>query len=163
MGRRAKLVVVVLIACLLTISLAYTLLSQNQEKKEEQAKPTKPAKPKAKREKKFAIEIVGVEETGTLSRKITARLTNKDGYAKNVVVTLELLLDGERIKINGKEELTLSVGDIKPNESVEKTVELSVGFFDGLKIKSKGYVNAKLVIKWDGGREVFRKKVQLSY
>ncbi len=114
-----------------------------------------------KKERKFDIKILNVEETGTLSRKIAARLMNKEGYAKNVRVYIELLLDGEVIKINGEDRLEINVGDMKPNESVDKTVELSVSFFDGLKIKSKGYVDAKLVIKWDGGREVFRKRVQL--
>ena len=161
---------VVLIACLLVVSLAHPLLSKTWEKKEdqvkqaEQAKPAKQAKsarPKVKRERKFAIEILGVEETGMLSRRITAKLTNKNGYARNVVATIELLLDGKTVKINGKNKLAINVGDIKPNESVEKVVELSVSFFDGLKIKSKGYVDAKLVIRWDGGKEVFRKRVQL--
>ncbi|WP_290902262.1 hypothetical protein [Ferroglobus sp.] len=112
-----------------------------------------------RKERAFLVEILSVEETGTFSRKITAKLTNKDGYARNVKVSLELLVDGERVKVNGREKLEVVVGDIKPNESTVKTVEISVSFFDGLKIKSKGYVDVKLTISWDGGREVMRKRV----
>jgi len=48
---------------------------------------------------------------------------------------------------------------MKPNESVVKSIMIEVGFFDGLKIKSAGYVVAKLTISWDGEREIIRKKV----
>ncbi len=121
----------------------------------------KPKKVTRATERKFDIEIVQVEESGALSRIITARLINKDGYTKNVVVTLELFVDGDRIKVNGKDKLVIKVGDMKPNSSVEKKVEISVGFFDGLRIKSKGYVDAKLTISWNGGREVFKKRIRV--
>ena len=125
------------------------------------AKSTKTQTVSKKAVRKFCIQIIGVEESGTLSRKITARLTNRDGYARNVRVYVELMLDGERIKINGKDALLINVGDIGPNESVEKTVDISVGFFDGLKIKNKGYVNARLTITWDSGKEVFGRKIRV--
>lgn len=88
-------------------------------------------------------------------------MVNSDGYAKNVIVTLELFVDKDRIKVNGKDKLIIPVGDMEPNSSVEKKVEISVGFFDGLKIKSKGYVDVKLTISWDGGREVFKKRIKV--
>jgi len=118
-------------------------------------------KPKRTKPRRFKIEIVRVEESGTLSRIVTAKLINSDGYAKNVVVTLELFVGRDRIKVNGKDELVIPIGDMKPNSSVEKSVEISVSFFDGLKIKSRGYVDAKLTISWDGGREVFRRRIMI--
>ncbi len=66
-----------------------------------------------------------------------------------------------RKKANGKDKLVIKVGDMEPNSSVEKKVEISVGFFDGLRIKSKGYVDAKLTISWNGGREVFKKRIRV--
>lgn len=114
-----------------------------------------------KKERKFEIRLLNIEETGALSRKITAQLINRDGYAKNVTVTVVLLLDNGIIKINGKKALKIDVGNMKPNESVDKTAELSVSFFDGLRIKSKGYVDIKLIIKWDKGKEILRRRIQL--
>ncbi|RLI74429.1 hypothetical protein DRP04_14670 [Archaeoglobales archaeon] len=113
------------------------------------------------KETKFSVEIINVRESGALSRVVTARLVNKDGYAKDVKVTLELFVDKDRIKVNGKDALTIAVGDMGAKSRVEKEVEISVGFFDGLKIKSKGYVNAKLTISWDKGKEVFKKKIKI--
>ncbi len=119
-------------------------------------------KPKlVKQERRFKIEIVQIEESGTLSRVITARLINDDGYAKNVVVTLELFVDRDRIKVNGKDKLVIPIGDMEPNSSVERKVEISVGFFDGLKIKSKGYVDVKLMISRDGEKEIFRRSIKI--
>jgi len=125
----------------------------NVDKKPKLVKRTKP--------RRFKIEIVRVEESGTLSRIVTARLVNDDGYAKNVIVTLELFVGKDRIKVNGKDKLVIPVGDMEPNSSVEKRVRISVGFFDGLKIKSMGYVDAKLTISWDGGKEVFKKRIRI--
>jgi len=85
-------------------------------------------------------------------------MISNDGYAKNVKVTLELFVDNDRIKVNGKDALTIVV-DAK--SSIEKEVEISVGFFDGLKIKSKGYVDAKLTISWDKGKEIFKKRIKI--
>ncbi len=125
----------------------------NVDKKPRLIKQTKP--------RRFKIEIVRVEESGTLSRIVTARLVNDDGYAKNVIVTLELFVGKDRIKVNGKDKLIIPVGDMEPNSSIEKRVEISVSFFDGLKIKGKGYVDAKLTISWDGGKEVFKKRIRI--
>jgi hypothetical protein len=116
---------------------------------------------KVKRERRFNIEIVDVRESGALSRVITAKLINNDGYAKNVKVTLELFVDNDRIGVNGKDALTIAVGDMNPKSSVEREVEISVSFFDGLKIKSRGYVDVKLTISWDGGREVIKKRIRV--
>ncbi len=121
----------------------------------------KPKFIKQTKPRRFKIEIVRVEESGALSRIVTARLINEDGYAKNVVVTLELFVDGDRIKVNGKDKLVIKVGDMKPKSTVEKNVEISVGFFDGLRIKSKGYVDAKLTISWKGNKEVFKKRIRV--
>ena len=116
---------------------------------------------KVKRERRFNIEIVDVRESGALSRVITAKLINNDGYAKNVKVTLELFVDNDRVGVNGKDALTIAVGDMNPKSSVEREVEISVSFFDGLKIKSRGYVDVKLTISWDGGREVIKKRIRV--
>ena len=126
--------------------------------------PSKTAKSnnkKIKKENKFSIEIVDVKESGMLSRVIAAKLINNDGYAKNVKVTLELFVDNDRIKVNGKDALTIVVGNMDAKSSIEKEVEISVGFFDGLKIKSKGYVDAKLTISWDKGKEIFKKRIKI--
>ena len=116
---------------------------------------------KIKKENKFSIEIVDVKESGMLSRVITAKLINNDGYAKNVKVTLELFVDNDRVRINGKDALTIVVGNMDAKSSIEKEVEISVGFFDGLKIKSKGYVDAKLTISWNKGKEIFKKRIRI--
>ena len=55
--------------------------------------------------------------------------------------------------------LEIPVSDMKSNESVVKSIRIEVGFFDGLKIKSAGYVVTKLTISWDGERGIIRKKV----
>ncbi len=124
------------------------------------AQTTKSSTPKTTpKENKFSIEIIDVKEKGALSRVVTAKLVNNDGYVKNVKVTLELFVDNDRVKVNGKDALITVVGDMDAKSSVEKEVEISVGFFDGLKIKSKGYVDAKLTISWDKGREVFKKRI----
>ena len=56
----------------------------------------------------------------------------------------------------------IPIGDMKPNGSVVKSVRIEVGFFDGLKIKSAGYVTAKLTISWRNGREVIVKRIAIS-
>ena len=120
------------------------------------------AKPKDnKRENKFNIEIINIEESGPLSRTVTAKLVNNDGYAKNVKVTLELLLDNHRVKVNGKDALTIVVGDMDAKSSVQREVEISVSFLDGLKIRNKGYLDAKLTVRWDGGKEIFKKRIKI--
>lgn len=114
-----------------------------------------------KKEQKFDIKILDVRKSGALSREVTARLTNKDGYSKNVRVYIELLLDGRVINVNGNKMMEIKLGNLKPGESVDKTVKLSVSFFDGLRIRSRGYVDVKLVIKWTGGRETLIKRIRL--
>ena len=181
-GRNRKLLVaVVVVVLLLSTYTAYSIyIDANQATKaqksgkdksksssESKSKPkskssSKKAKPKPR---KFAIQIINVEESGMLSRIVTAKLINKDGYAKNLKVKLELFLDRERIKVNGEDALVIALGDMEANSSVEKEVEISVGFFDGLKIKSKGYVYAKLTITWENegksSREVYRKRIKI--
>ena len=157
MNLKIVILVVLLGVILFTVLIPSKHISEKQKvnpnKKPKLVKQTKPHR--------FKIEIVRIEESGTLSRVITAKLINNDGYAKNVVVTLELFVDKDRIKVNGKDKLVISIGDMKPNSSVEKKVEISVGFFDGLKIKSRGYVDAKLTVSWNGGKEVFKKRIKV--
>ncbi len=121
------------------------------------------AKPVGKREskRKFDVKILGVEECGTLCRIVRARLVNRDGYAKNVTATLELFVGNDKINVNGKDKLVIPIVDMRPNDSVVKSIRIEVGFFDGLKIRSAGYVIAKLTISWKGGREVIRKKINI--
>ena len=155
---------IVILAVLLSVILSSALIPPkhiSEKQKVNLNKKPKLVKQKQTKPRRFKIEIVRIEESGTLSRVITAKLINNDGYAKNVVVTLELFVDKDRIKVNGKDKLVISIGDMKPNSSVEKKVEISVGFFGGLKIKSRGYVDAKLTIGWDGGREVFKKRIKV--
>ncbi len=103
--------------------------------------------------KKFTIEVLEVKETALLSRNIKARLTNNYGDVKDVEIRLELKVDSERIKINGKDYITLYIGSMKKGESVERNIEVSIDFFDGIKIKDKGYVDAILTVFYDGGSE----------
>ncbi|WP_457550231.1 hypothetical protein [Archaeoglobus sp.] len=153
--------VVILAVLLGVIVFALTTIPKPTAEKQKVNVDKKPKLVKKSKPRRFKIEIVRIEESGTLSRVITAKLINSDGYAKNVVVTLELFVDKDRIKVNGRDKLVIPIGDMEPNSSVEKKVEISVSFFDGLKIKSKGYVNAKLTISWDGGREVFKKRIKV--
>jgi len=102
---------------------------------------------------RFTVEIVEVKETALLSREVKARLTNNDGDAKNVRVKFELKVDGQRIKINGKDYLLLYLGDMGKGESVERKVEVSIDFFDGMTIKNKGYLDAVLTVIYEGGSE----------
>ena len=111
--------------------------------------------------RKFEVRILDVEECGTLCRMVKAELINRDGYAKNVTATLELFVGNDRIDVNGKDKLVIPVGDMRPNESVVKSIRIEVSFFDGLKIRSAGYVTAKLTISWKGGREIIRKKIRV--
>ncbi len=161
MNSKAVILVVLLGVAIFALATIPKPIAKSQKvNADKKPKSVKESKPRTKPQR-FKVEIVRVEESGALSRVITAKLINSDGYAKNVVVTLELFVDRDRIKVNGKDKLVIPVGDMKPNSSVEKKVEISVSFFDGLKIKSKGYVDAKLTISWDGGREVFKKRIKI--
>ncbi len=103
--------------------------------------------------KKFTIEVLEVKETALLSRNIKARLTNNYKDVKDVEIRFELKIDDKRIKINGEDYITLYIGDMKRGESVERNVDVNIDFFDGIKIKDKGYVDVILTVFYDGGSE----------
>ncbi|MBO8181538.1 MAG: hypothetical protein H0Z28_01945 [Archaeoglobus sp.] len=111
--------------------------------------------------KKFTVEILEIKETALLSREIKARLTNNYEDVKNVRVRFELKVDGQTIKINGKDYLTLILGNLKKGESVERSVEVNIDFFDGMKIKNKGYVDAIMTVIYEGGSETTSYRINL--
>jgi len=111
--------------------------------------------------KKFTVEVLEVKETALLTRDIKARLTNNYEDVRNVEIKFELKLDGERIKINGKDYIMLYIGNMKKGESVVREVEVNIDFFDGIKIRDKGYVDAILTVFYDGGSETAKYRLNV--
>ena len=153
MKRYVVAIVVISLVSLAIVSLAFHTTERHKSV----------SHPKVKRNvtKNFEIRILGVKECGALCRTVKAELVNRDGDARNVTAILELFVGRDRIKVNGKNRLVIPIGDLKHNGSVVKVINVSVSFFDGLRIKSARYVVAKLTIIWDGGREVFIRKLKI--
>jgi hypothetical protein len=110
---------------------------------------------------KVDIEILEVKETALFSREIRARVKNNVDDLTSVRIRVDLIAGNERVKINGKDSLVLHVGDLKRGKSVEITVEVSIDFFDGIKITEKGYVDAILTVLYDGGSETKSYRLKL--
>ncbi|MFO7967295.1 MAG: hypothetical protein R6U44_06830 [Archaeoglobaceae archaeon] len=84
-----------------------------------------------------------IEECGMTCRKIPATLENTGGEtAHNVMVTVEIYCNGERIDVNGEDYLSLDLGTLEPGESETRTEQIDVGFGGGLCIRNNG---AKIV------------------
>jgi hypothetical protein len=118
--------------------------------------------PESYQTSKLDVQILEVKETALLSREIRARLTNNLDDLTNVRIKLELMAGNERIKINGEDSLIIYVGNLKNGESVERVVEVSIDFFDGIKIRDKGYVDVILTILYDGGFETKSYRLRLT-
>jgi len=100
--------------------------------------------------------------------------------ASDKIYTATHLCNASLIRVNFNATFQCNLSMQPPNHTIESrieafnipdfilshqhyrcAVEISVRFFDGLKIKSKGYVDAKLTILWDKGREVYRKRIKI--
>jgi len=104
----------------------------------------KSAKPKSD----FSFKVLEVEKTSTLSRLVKAELINHGGDKEKVRVLLEAFCGKDRINLNGKKSICVWIGNMRKNESVVKSIKISVGFFDALKIKSEGKLKLVLKVLW---------------
>jgi hypothetical protein len=87
----------------------------------------------------FSLNIPSVTISGITSVDISAQLTNTGREdVHNVTGKIEVLYQGSRIKINGQDDVILSLGTIKAGETITRQVKLSFGLFDGLKISQGG-------------------------
>jgi hypothetical protein len=89
-------------------------------------------------EVKFEFAVTDISGSG-LSRTITAQVINTgDIDAHNVWGKVEVVSQGSRIKLEGKEFLRIDVGTITSGDTVTTEVTLRVGLTDGLKISQNG-------------------------
>lgn len=86
----------------------------------------------------FQIAITDMSGTG-LSRTATAQVTNTGTTdAHNVWVKSEVLSQGQRIQLSGKDYLRINIGTIKAGTTVTVQPDLSFNLLDGLKIQQNG-------------------------
>jgi hypothetical protein len=128
---------------------------ETDEETEEETMEPVPEKPM----ENFEARIVDISGDG-LTRQVTAELLNKMAEdVHNTIVKLEVTSGGSVIKLNGKEYLEVDLGTIKSGETVQSTMEISLGFFDGLKITQNGAV-LYLTVKSDEVTETVKYEYQ---
>ncbi len=92
---------------------------------------------------KFGFTVTEISGSG-LSRTISAQLSNTGtNDAHNVSAKVEVFSQDSRVKLGGKESLSVDIGTLKASATVTKQVTLEFSVFDGLKIQQNG---AKFVL-----------------
>lgn len=85
------------------------------------------------------VDEGNIKECGWTCREIPATLKNSgDKTAHNVNVNVRFYCDGDRMDVNGKEYVSLNLGNLEPGESETRTKEVDVGFGGGLCIQNNG-------------------------
>lgn len=97
---------------------------------------------------RFSFDLVAIEKTGLLSRRVTIRVTNTSGSdVDEATVTLTVSADGDPV-----ETFSASLGSLAPDESREVARTLSVSVGEGMALKTHG-ADLSVAVVTDGARE----------
>ena len=73
--------------------------------------------------------------------------------AHNVTASVQLWSGNSRIKVNGKDILVEELGNLAPGATVTRSITVSVGFVDGLKLQTSGGVVIVDVVHNEGSKQ----------
>jgi hypothetical protein len=106
----------------------------------------------------FQFTVGAIENCGTTCRDVTASVTNvRQEPVQDVTVTTVITTGGDQVW-QGNADL----GTLDPDETVETTRRVNIGYFDAAKIKNNGgYITVETTIQSSAGEYTFseRRKV----
>ncbi len=149
---RTKYLAVLIPIALIAVASAILLIHGNSTRNT--TKHIKVVKPIISRGN-FSFKVLKVEKVSTLSRLVEAKLTNLGEDKEGVRVVLEAFCGKDKINLNGKRSVVVWVGSMKKNKSVVKSLKISVGLFDALKIKNAGKLKLVLRVLWRKNGSVY--------
>lgn len=105
---------------------------------------------------RFAFDLVAVEETGPLSREVTARIANAtDRRLSSVELAVRVSAAGSEV-----EAIAADVGALDAGESRTLTRTLSAGPIEGLTIEADG-ATLELAVRADGELDRLSRSISL--